>query len=215
MPENLLTSGNLRAILNVGYIIWPVRQFGTPEGMEAISATQLGNGEVFEAVYAVPTLPRARLVAEAEAVPDDEAVARLMDPEFDVASTVTVPEPLPIPLDGGLPQGSVRWVERDADRQELRVATDRRSLLVLADNWYPAWHASVDGREAPVLRVNHTLRGIPLDPGEHTVVLEFRSANVRTGLIVTVLSGLVVLAVAFGSAFTRRRGRSEPSQESA
>ncbi|UCC26970.1 MAG: hypothetical protein JSU98_07650 [Gemmatimonadales bacterium] len=215
MPENLLTSGNLRAILNVGYIIWPVRQFGTPEGMEAISATQLGNGEVFEAVYAVPTLPRARLVAEAEAVPDDQAVARLMDPEFDVASTVTVPEPLPIPLDGGLPQGSVRWVERDADRQELRVATDRRSLLVLADNWYPAWHASVDGREAPVLRVNHTLRGIPLDPGEHTVVLEFRSANVRTGLIVTVLSGLVVLAVAFGSAFTRRRGRSEPSQESA
>jgi hypothetical protein len=215
LPQNLLTSANLRAILNVGYIIWPVRQFGTPEGMEPISVTPMANGEAFEAVYAVPTLPRARLVAQAEVVSDDDAVARLMDPSFDAAATVTVPEPLPVELGGGTPQGSVAWTQRDTDRQELRVTTDRRSLLVIADNWYPAWRATVDGEDAPLLRVNHTLRGIPVGPGEHTVVLEFRSTNVRMGLALSALCGLLVLGVGGVSAMGWRRGQAEPEAEPA
>ncbi|HSG46598.1 MAG TPA: hypothetical protein VLA43_02170, partial [Longimicrobiales bacterium] len=162
MPENLLQSPQLMAILNVRYIIWPVRRFGTPQGLQPVSATQFSNGELFEAVYRVDDLPRARLVAQTEVVPDAQAVARLLDPEFPAATTVTVPEPLPVELGGGVPEGAVTWISRETDRQELRVRTDRPSLLVLADNWYPAWRATVDEADTPVFRVNHTLRGIPV-----------------------------------------------------
>ena len=205
MPENLLQSPRLLAILNVRYIIWPVRRFGTPQGLQPVSATQFSNGELFEAVYQVEDLPRARLVAQTEVVPDAGAVERLLDPEFPAATMVTVPEPLPLELGGGIPQGGVTWISRETDRQELRVSTDRSSLLVIADNWYPAWQATVDGEEAAVFRVNHTLRGIPVPQGEHTVVVEFRSAPVRNGLLLSGLSGLLVLAVASGSWLRRRR----------
>ena len=204
LPENLLRSPNLLSILNVRYIVWPVRRFGPPEGLEPVSATQLRTGELYEGVYRVDDLPRARLVAQTEVVPDDAAVDRLMDPSFDPAATVTTPTPLPVELGGGVPEGSVEWVERSTDRQELRVETDRTSLLVVADNWYPAWRATVDGVEAPVFRVNHTLRGVPVEAGSHSVVLEFRSGAVRTGLLVSLACGLLLLGVAGGSVVRRR-----------
>lgn len=211
LPENLLSSSNLLAILNVRYIVWPVRRFGPPEGLEPVSATQLRTGELYEGVYRVADLPRARLVAQAEVVPDDAAVERLMDPSFDVAGTVTTPAPLPVELGGGVPEGSVEWIERTTDRLEVQVETDRTSLLVVADNWYPAWRATVNGAEAPVLRVNHTLRGVPVEAGSHTVILEFRSGAVRTGLVVSAISGLLLLGVAGGSQIRRRP--SGPAEE--
>jgi hypothetical protein len=192
-------------MLNVRYLVWPVRSLGMPEGLEPVSATQLPDGQVYEAVFEIPTLPRARLVAQAEVVADASAVERLLDPSFDVATAVTVPEPLPVELGGGVPQGDVEWLLRDTDRQELRVTTDRSSLLVLADNFFPAWRVTVDGEPVPLLRVNHTLRGIPVEPGTHEVTLTFSSSRVRQGLWLSGL-GLLLLGGAAGGSVVRRRG---------
>jgi hypothetical protein len=206
-PVNLLRSPNILGILNVRYLIWPVQTMGSPpEGFEPVSATQTSDGRLYEAVFEVPTLPRARLVAQAEVVPDEQAVERLMDPTFDVATTVTVPEPLPVELGGGVPEGGIEWLLRSTDREELRVTTDRRSLLVLADNWYPAWHASIDGADTPIHRVDHTLRGIVVEPGTHTVVLTFQSGPVRQGLLLSGVGVLTLLGVA-GASVVRGRGR--------
>lgn len=208
-PINLLQSPNAQQILNVRYLVWPVRSLGMPEGFEPVSATRLADGQIYEAVFEIPTLPRARLVAQAEVVPDDAAVARLLDPSFDVASTVTVPEPLPVELGGGAPQGEVEWLLRDTDRQELRVTTDRTSLLVLADNFYPAWEATVDGQPAPLLRVNHTLRGVPVEAGTHEVTLTFSSSRVRQGLLLSGV-GVLLLGGVAGSSLLRRRAAPSP-----
>ena len=204
-PMNLLQSPNVQSILNVRYLIWPVQTLGVPQGLEPVAATRTADGQLYEAVFEVPTLARARLVAQAEVVPDDRAVQRLMDPGFDVTTTVTVPEPLSVELGGGVPEGGVEWLLRSTDRQELRVTTDRRSVLVVADNWYPAWQATVDDAAAPILRVDHTLRGILIEPGTHTVTLEFRSEPVRQGLLLTGLGLLVLVGVAGTSLLRRRR----------
>ena len=210
-PVNLLRSPNVLGILNVRYLIWPVQTMGPPpEGFEPVSATQTSDGRLYEAVFEVPTLPRARLVAQAEVVPDEQAVERLMDPTFDVATAVTVPVPLPMELGGGVPEGGVEWILRSTDREELRVTTDRRSLLVLADNWYPAWHASVDGSDVPIHRVDHTLRGIVVEPGTHTVTLTFRSGPVRQGLLLSGVGILTLLGVAGASVVRGRRKDATP-----
>ncbi|MEJ2539343.1 MAG: hypothetical protein P8188_05150, partial [Gemmatimonadota bacterium] len=203
-PMNLLQSANVQKILNVRYLIWPVRTLGAPEGFEPVSATQLADGQLYEAVYEIPTLPRARLVAQAEVVPDDQAVERLMDPAFDVASTVTVPEPLQVELGGGVPVGEVEWILRDTDRSALRVEIDRPGLLVVANNFYPAWQATVDGASTPIFRVNHTLQGIPVEAGIHEVTLTFRSARVRQGLLLSG-AGLLLLTGVAGTSVVRRR----------
>lgn len=46
------------------------------------------------------------------------------------------------------------------------------ALLYVADAWSDSWFATVDGKEAPVLRANHAYRAIPVPAGTHTVAIE-------------------------------------------
>jgi hypothetical protein len=110
-----------------------------------------------------------------------------------------------VELDGGSVEGSVEWVERTPNRLELRVRSDRDALLVVADNWFPAWEATVDGAETPILRAYHTLRAVPVPPGESTVVMAYRSTVLARSALLSgaVLLGLV--ATGLGGLFLGRR----------
>ncbi|HEX9886841.1 MAG TPA: YfhO family protein, partial [Longimicrobiales bacterium] len=112
-----------------------------------------------------------------------------------------------IALDGGPVEGSATWTLRDADRQVIEVTSDQNALLVIADNWFPAWHATVDGAPTPVLRAYHTLRAVPVGPGQHTVELVYRSATLRWSLVLSLGTVLVLVAVGVGSYVRGARGR--------
>lgn len=114
-------------------------------------------------------------------------------------------------LGGGLPEGDVEWIEEGTDRVRLRVTSDRNALLVVAENWYPTWHATVDGADAPMLRAYHTLQAVPVPAGTHEVVLEVRTDGpVRAGLFLTAGCGLLLLGLA-GASWRRTRGRGHPA----
>jgi hypothetical protein len=218
LPRNLLYAPNVARILNVAYLAWPAARVGGPiEGAElpleteAASATQLQDGRLYEVIYRLPTLPRARLVADALVLPDSAVVDAILSPSFDPATRAVLAEPAPLELGGGTPEGSVAWLERTPDRQRLRVSTDRNALLVVADNWYPAWQATVDGRPAPVLRAYHTLRAVPVTPGEHEVVLAWVwGPSVRAGLGLSLVAWVLVGALA-GASWLRSRRSGRPA----
>ena len=95
------------------------------------------------------------------------------------------------------------WLERGPDRMRLAVRSSGPALLAIADNWYPAWHARVNGRDAPVLRAYYTLRAIPVAAGESEIELWYRSDVVLRSFwfSVVVLAGLLAAnAVRMGSA---------------
>jgi uncharacterized membrane protein YfhO len=91
----------------------------------------------------------------------------------------------------------------------MRVAldgADRRPLyLVVAENWYRDWRATVDGKPAPVLRGDHTLLTVPVPPGAREVRLEFGSAAYRTGRSVTWLALLLIAGLLAWPIVHRRR----------
>jgi hypothetical protein len=134
-------------------------------------------------------------VGAAEVVPDERAVARILDPSFDVATTVTLPEPPPIELGGAADPGTVTWVENGRDRQVFRAEARAPSLLAISDNWYPAWRATVDGADAPVLRANYTLRAVPVPAGTHEVVLWYDAGVLRGGMIASLVGVLLIGAM--------------------
>jgi hypothetical protein len=192
---NLLNPNLLRA-LGVQYLIWPTaEQRGEPEGLEVLARSSLGGGEVYQSLVRYPGLPRARLVGAAEVVPDERAVARIMDPAFDVATTVTLPEPPPIELGGAADPGTVTWVENGLDRQVFRVEARTPALLAVSDNWYPAWRATVDGADAPVLRANYALRAVPVPAGTHEVVMWYDGGVLRGGMIASLVGVLLIGAM--------------------
>ena len=201
---NLLNPNVLR-VLNVRYLIWPTaQQGGEPQGMEVVARSNSG-GQVYQSLLTYPGLPRARLVGAAEVVPDNRVVERVLAPDFDPALTALLSEPSPVTLPGAPVQGDVQWGQVGLDRLELTVESDSNALLVVADNWYPAWKATVDGIEAPVLRAYHTLRAVPVGPGRHDVVMWYDPGTLRGGMLTTVFGLLVLVAVIVVSLVRDRR----------
>ncbi|MFN8468011.1 MAG: YfhO family protein [Caldilineaceae bacterium] len=94
-----------------------------------------------------------------------------------------------------------------AERVEIHTAGENPGLLVLADAFYPGWHASVDGHEVPIYPTNVLFRGVPVPAGDHSVVFTFEPAGWRLGLIAGAV-GLVltvVLGLLAGWGFRRQR----------
>lgn len=80
------------------------------------------------------------------------------------------------------------------------------SALVVSENYYPGWHATVDGKPAALGRVDYTLIGVELPVGARDVDLRFSSAPYQRGKAITLVAlALALVAAAAGFALDRRR----------
>jgi hypothetical protein len=89
--------------------------------------------------------------------------------------------------------------ERD-DIEDILVHLECPSegLLVLRDSWYPGWMASIDGKKAPILRINGCFRGVIVPGGAHTLRFVYRPILVYAAGAVSLLSLLFVILVSVG-----------------
>ena len=187
-----------------------------------------------------PYTPRsAWLVREAVFAPDDDAAhAALLAPDWDPARAVVLSGG---DLAGATPSAAptspapVRRARRPALRADLARAAlpaptctrplpnvircetlaDAPAYLVLAETWYPGWHAQLDGVPTPLYRANLAFMAVPVPAGEHTVELRYQMRHRRLGAAVSGAALATVLALLAWS--TRRkipawRKRSQPSQ---
>jgi hypothetical protein len=198
----------LLQILNAPYIV-------SPQLLEVPGYEEVFRGSR-SVVYRGPAMPRAFLVGQAEVVPDSLAVDYMLSPDFDFQNSIVVPEPLPagVTVESG-PEGGVVGLERGANRFRLRVTTDRPALLVVTDNYYPAWHAEVNGEPSPVLRANYTFRAVPVPAGEHDVFFEYRSPVLRASVAVSLVTLVLLLGVGVGGTLHHRRRDSPADAEDA
>jgi uncharacterized membrane protein YfhO len=75
---------------------------------------------------------------------------------------------------------------------------------VLGDNWFPGWKAKVDGKSAPIERVDYTYRGVRLGPGPHTVEFSYEPASWTIGWVTSLLSLVALGGVALVGLRRRR-----------
>ena len=146
---------------------------------------------------------------------DDVTLATIMNPGytdvrraaiFDTSANVTAQtalRTLPAPLD--LTANVTRY-EPGHISVQLSAPAPAGSALVVSENYYPGWTATVDGRAAEVGRVNFVLMGVELPAGARAIELRFASAPYETGKGVTLASaGLAVLLLVGGAVLDRRR----------
>ena len=86
-------------------------------------------------------------------------------------------------------------------------------MLVLSEVYYPAWKAYIDGRPAPIYRADHLLRAIPVPAGEHMVELRYESWTLRVGTAVSLLTGLMLVALTLARIRRPRKGANETSTD--
>ena len=78
----------------------------------------------------------------------------------------------------------------------------------MSENWYPDWHATVDGQPAQVVRAQFSLMAIPVPAGARQIELTFASAAYRRGRMVTLaMSALLALLLLVDGVARLRRPR--------
>jgi hypothetical protein len=160
-------------------------------------------------------LPRAYVVGTTEILTDDGAViGRMLDAGFDAGSTAILAEALPpgVEVQSGA-RGVVSWVQRGVDSYTLQVTADRPALLMILDNWYPAWEAEVNGAGAPILRANHTFRAVPVPAGASTVTLRYTPAALQAGAGISLGVLLLLLGIIAFGVLSQRRRRGNPAAD--
>lgn len=157
-------------------------------------------------------LPRAWMVGQAIRAGDAQSMAALQQPRWDPRRNAVVESPRDLALAGPQLRGAARVTRYTPDRVEVAAQADGGAgLLVLADNWYPDWKATVDGRPAEIYRTNHTFRGVVVPAGSHRVVFTFDPPSLRTGFIIYLLTLALLAAYGAWLLVTWWRGRGATS----
>ena len=149
-------------------------------------------------VYHNPAyLPRAYVVYHVQEVESDgEAREAVLNPSFDPSASAVVEGPLPpdiAALTQTPPAGytEVDAIEHTPQRVSIDVQAAQPGLLVLSDQYWPGWQATIDGAPVPIVHANYVVRGVYLPAGKHQVVFAFHPLSFYLGL------GITLAAVAF------------------
>ncbi len=83
----------------------------------------------------------------------------------------------------------------NASRMDLSVQVSQAGWFMIADTWYPGWKVSIDGSAAAeISRVNYLYRGFPLQPGQHSIIIEYRPWWVTLSMIVSFIGICTIIA---------------------
>jgi hypothetical protein len=186
-----------------GYSLAGVRYIVAPRGMDLNRAAATESDRfplVYDRevlVYENPAaLPRAFAVSRWESAPDAAAAReRALTAEFDPRTSAVVEGTVA----GSGHGGDVSIVEYGATRLRLNVELTGPGLIVLTDTFYPGWDARIDGRAAPIHRVNGVFRGVFVGGGRHDVTMRFRPASQFWGLALSATGLAAVLIFVVGS----------------
>ena len=83
-------------------------------------------------------------------------------------------------------------------------------FAVFSEMYYQnGWKAMIDGKEAPIYRVNYVLRGLKIPAGKHTIEFKFEPEVVKTGSTIALMSSIaMLLLIGAGVYFENKKKKS-------
>ncbi len=184
LPDNLLRLGmhgeRVRMLMGVKYSIGPKPTRGNQQ--EAFRGSAGLN------VYENPgAFPRVWSVHEVFAVASENQIHQFTDdPGFDLRRKAFL-FGTPPGLEKCREEDSVRLVSREPARIVIEADMACKGMVVVSDNYFPGWVATVDGKSAKIYEAYTVIRGVVVDRGRHTVEMRYRPWSVYAGAVMTAL----------------------------
>jgi len=75
----------------------------------------------------------------------------------------------------------------------IDTSSSQTEFMVLADSYDAGWEASIDGNKTKIYRVNGSLRGIVLPPGNHHIIFQYLPRSFQTGIYIFISSALILV----------------------
>ena len=131
-------------------------------------------------------LPRARYVPRLKVIPDPSVLLNRLAYGDDDLATVAFVEETPSSGFTGEPRApstpaAVQFVQNDPEHLVIDVDAPQRGFLVLADEYYAGWRATVNGVRTPILRANYAFRVVEVPAGQSRVEFRYRPGSVAIG----------------------------------
>lgn len=83
-------------------------------------------------------------------------------------------------------------------------------FAVFSEIYYKdGWKATIDGKEAPIYRVNYTLRGLEIPKGKHTIEFKFEPEVVKTGSTIALFSSIGMILLIIGGVYFERKKKKD------
>ena len=200
-------------LLAVRFVILPDTQ-GVPGYHPVLGPVTTGAGQTAYLYEADTVPPYLRVVPAAAKGDTDQIVPTLIDPRLDFNRLVLFDRteainPLPVTAMPAPSPSRATFAHWSPGRMSITLdpAPPQDSYLLVAENWHPDWHATVDGQPAATLRGDQTLLTVPVKAGTKRVDLQFSSRYFELGKLVTIASLLLLLAWAGAAVWWRRAHR--------
>jgi hypothetical protein len=148
-------------------------------------------------IYQSPkAFPRVWSVHRAMAIASENQVSpTIEDPGFDLRHAAFFLGETP-KLSDCAGEDQTTLVGSDFNSVVIQANMQCRGLVVLSDNYYPGWSATVDGQPTRIWEAYTAIRGVEVEAGSHRIEMRYRPLTVRLGAFMLLLSvmGLAGLA---------------------
>jgi hypothetical protein len=176
-------------LLGADFAVLPVEKPGLPgndrPGLEPVLDPLPG-----ARMYRVPgTLPRVFLARHAEVMSDEQALARIFEPDVIAGDSVWLAaegDPQPLPSSPGR-AGVCKLEAYENSRLVAECTARERGLVVFVEQYDRGWQATVDGSPARLFRANLIMRALPVEAGTHRIELHYRAPGLVPGATISLL----------------------------
>ena len=205
---------NFWALTNARFFLTNTDSLPIPGSRRVVGPTRNAAGTTVY-LYQLPgDNPLAWMAPVIVKAPDDQVLATVLDPRFDVRRAALFDNAAPVTAHAvsALPEPlttKVTTTRYEAGRIALSLEAPAAagSALIVSENYYPGWRATADGRDVPLGRADYTLIGVQLPTGAKTVELRFDSAPYHTGKAITLVALALSAAWWLAGALMERRSR--------
>ena len=127
-------------------------------------------------------------------IPRQDELRAVLADNFDPREIVCLPQHLRAAVQAtNQSRATITDLQCAPQRLAFKVAAEEPAMVVLAQSYYHAWKARVDGRGAPLWRANHAFQALQVPAGEHQIVLIYQDRRLFAGAIISTIAVVVCL----------------------
>lgn len=139
------------------------------------------------------SLPRFRLSTKVEVAKTLKELQQLIDrDDFSFQNTVILEQDIREDF-SPLEFQEISILHDENQKIILQTKTDKKSILVIADSFYPGWEAKIDGQKTKIMPANLNQRALILSPGEHLIELKYVPRTFYQGVFISLASLVLYL----------------------
>ncbi|HLK47302.1 MAG TPA: YfhO family protein [Bryobacteraceae bacterium] len=166
----------------------------TPRDPGEVEVRQFQSG--LKAYERPQAFPRVWTVHETVSIPDENGIPGLYHgPRFDARRQAFFIGDAP-KLSPCAGEDRATLDHHDFSRVAIQAQMQCAGMVILSDNWFPGWTATVDGQAAKIWEADAAIRGVKVPAGTHRIEMRYRPWSVRLGALMLMMSlaGLAALA---------------------